>query len=451
MERTRRSVRTKKNSSDTAMELSLSWDITDPARPSKLKEVTEETESCGSAGSDSLYNMSLEGHQQSLPDTDGDSSSTKDKPEEPDFEKVPSLFGSYELPDPDRNSNASSTFSLVITDESNDEETSGSCPVSPGSSINSPSESSLYLVPKKPLHQPCKEHLSEFGGNNHLIDNDVRSVPSSNSVVSPCLSTNLTNSPCSDATPDRPKRKPVTLPRRKVDLIKSPAVDDTSIDIPYFTTDGLSRKQHPRRTVPKRSNSARMPASSVPNMILHKSDKEKPPVAPRRNPANTEDIQIPVPIPKPRRKRKERHTEPVDPVTSLSTFKSDFYENNVSWSAESSPIITRKVNEATDFKLLRPLSTYTGRVITTANSQTKIIPKSASNDELNIEHDPPLSPSLAPAIEMAPFEEDWQGRFMPEHKRRSKTLRNLSMMRCRSQLIEMIGKVTVNIGSILYI
>ena len=432
-----------------SLESSPSCDAVDPARPSQLEEVAEETVSSrsGSVGSDSLYDLSLEKHQDPSPD---ESPSTKNRQVETDFERVPSSPGSDILVDPDDNSNASSLFYLVITDdESNDEETTpDSCPVSPEANLDTSSESSLFSVSKKLLPQQ--------GKGQSLKHNDIIANSLSSNIVE--VETNSTlDSPCLNTTAGKPKRKPATLPRRKVDNETPSATSSPSTGILSFATDSPIRKHCPK-TMPKRSNSDGIPqVSSAPVMSPHKLDKEKPPVVPRKRSPSTEGVDTTTstsaPVPKPRRKRNTVYTAPERGISKLSTtnqrspelpktqfsvFKKDFYASNVSWSAENSPVMGRKVHsdERTNMQQhLRPLSTCSGQ-LTTRNS--KLIPKSASADYLKGEEGPLILPSATPAIEMAPFEEDWKERFT-HHKRRSKTLKHPGMMRVRSQLIEVKG------------
>jgi len=413
-----------------------------------------ETASCGSAGSDSLYDMSLEVHQQnSIPNPEDDSPFSKSKLDELDFEKVPNSLESDMLVDPDDDSNVSSTFNLVISDESNDEVgTSDSCPVSPDANLEDSSSESSFSVSKKSLPQQQEGQISKVNTSNHLIDNGLKSLPNtSNTEIKTSLYashvTRSLDSPHLDTAAEKPKRKPVTLPRRKSDIVISSAGNPSTCM--YSGTDDAFRK-HPKIT-PRRSNSEQ---AFAPNITFHKADKVKPPVIPRRT-SSTKlkdgDTSRSPPIPKPRvKKRKVRtvpatksssnegspelHTATTNAVTHLSTFKNDF----CSLSAQNSPVTTRKVFcDEINFKkqLLRPLSSYTDAIASPMNSRTQILPKSASNDELKDVKDPSVLPSAAPAIEMAPFEEDWQERFM-QHKRRSKTL---GKMRIRSQLIEVKG------------
>ena len=423
-------------------------DAVDLARPSQLEEVAEEvleTASSGSVGSDSLYDLSLEKFQDSAPDL-----SPSAKSRQVDFERVPSSLGSDMVGDHDDNSNTSSLFYLVISDESNDEETPDSCPVSPDANLDTSSESSLFSVSKKLLPQQEKGRLLKHDNDN---DNDImtKSLPSSN-IVEVETNSGTLDSPCLNT---KAGRKPATLPRRKVDNEASPTTSSSSTGIRSIATD---RKQCPK-TMPRRSNTDGVPqVSSTPAVTPHELDKEKPPVAPRKRSPSTEGVDTTTtsaPVPKPRRKKNTVHTvtegvkskpsgnlrspELPKAVTQFSVFKKDFYATNVSWSAENSPVMARKVhsNELTNMKQhLRPLSTCSGGLTTPRNSQ--VIPKSASIDCLKGEESPLILPSATPAIEMAPFEEDWKERFT-HHKRRSKTLKFPGMMRVRSQLIEVKG------------
>ena len=402
-----------------------------------------ETASSGSVGSDSLYDLSLEKYQDSASNL---SPSAKSKQIETDFERVPSSLGSDMLVDPDDNSNASSLFYLVISDESNDEETPDSCPVSPDANLDTSSESSLFSVSKKLLPQQRLLFKS-------IDDDDVmtKSLPSSNvvevetnsgSIDNRCLSTN-----------GKPKRKPATLPRT-VDNKTSLATSNSSTGIRPYATDSLIRKQCPK-TIPRRSNSDGVPqVLSAPVITSHQLNKEKPPVAPRKRSPSAEGVDMATPttapVPKPRRKRNTVHTptKPTDNQRSpelpkaVSIFKKDFYSGNVSWSAENSPVMTRRVHadEVINMKqCLRPLSTCSGGLTTPRDSQLmKLIPKSASSDYLKGDESSMVLPSATPAIEMAPFEEDWKERFT-HHKRRSKTMKFPGMMRVRSQLLEVKG------------
>lgn len=423
-----------------------------------------ETGSCGSAGSDSLYDMSLEKSQlDSVSDTASRPSSAKSKvvesdleKVETDFEKVPSSLGSDVIVDPDGNSNGSSLFNLVVTDESNDEG-SDSCPVSPDVNLDSSSGSSLFSVSKKPQAQQEKVNT-----DNHLIDNNAKSLPSSSVGVKTdtCLS-HTVGTPHVNTTAGGPERKPATLPRSKVDNVTPPATGSPSLRMPPFASDGPSRKVCPK-IMPRRSSSEGiLQVSSPPVLPYRKSDKEKPPVMPRKNSGNSEDVDRTAPIPKPRRKRNTVTNAPervvpkpssnqgspglqvnTKAVTQLSTFKKDFNDGgNISWSAENSPVMFRKVlpTELENMKqLLRPLSSYSGGLTPPMSSQRKIMPKSASTDQLKGEESLMMLPSANPAIEMAPFEEHWQERFMG-HNRRSKTMKYSGMMRIRSQLVEVKG------------
>lgn len=433
------------------MESPLSCDTGELARPSQLEEVAEEvleTASSGSVGSDSLYDLSLEKYHDSVP---GLSPSAKSKQIETDFERVPSSLGSDMLGDPDDNSNTSSLFYLDISDELNDEETPDSCPVSPDANLDTSSKSSsLFSVSKKFLSQ---QQLFKSNDDNDIL---TKSLPSSN-IVEVETNSGSIDSPCLNTNAEKPKRKPATLPRRTADNKTSSATSNLSTGMRPFATDGLIRKQCPK-TIPRRSNSDGITqVSSTPVITPHKVDKEKPPVAPRKRSPSAEGVDATTPttapVPKPRRKRNAVHTptKPSDNQGSpelpkaLSIFKKDFYSGNVSWSAENSPVMTRKVDpdEVTYMKQhLRPLSTCSGGLTTPRNSQLiKLIPKSASSDYLNGEENSVISPSATPAIEMAPFEEDWKERFT-HHKRRSKTLKFPGMMRVRSQLIEVKGTVS---------
>ena len=455
MERTR--TRRVKNASKS-LESSLTLDAAEAVKLSQLEEVNEETletKSCGSVGSDSLYDLSLEKLQDPMPDSASGSPSTKNKLVETDFEKVPSSLGSDMMVDPDGTSNASSLFNIVITDESNDEETD-SCPVSPDVYLDTSSESSLFSVSKKPLPQ---YEIVENG--SHKVDVAPNSPPGNTEFKTNSCGSHLKDSPCLNTTAKRPMKKPVTLPRRKADtLTLTPPITGSrpTIDLCTFSTDDPSKKEHPK-IKPKRSSSAGiLPVFSSPIIA---SDKDKPPVMPRKNlfSASTVEGTVP-PVPKPRRKRNTVHTASPDKVSTkppnsqrspelkvnatavshLATFKKGVNEVNISWSAENSPVMHKKVitTELNNIKqLLRPLSTYSGDLIIPVNSHSRLMPKSASTDHLTTEASPLALRSAMPAIQMAPFEEDWQERFMP-HKRRSKTMRH-SAMRVRSHLIEVTG------------
>ena len=408
-----------------------------------MEEVAEEvleTASSGSVGSDSLYDLSLEKYQDLSP-------SAKSKQIETDFERVPSSLGSDMVGDLDDNSNASSLFYLVVSDESNDEETPDSCPVSPDANLDTSSESSLFSVSKKLLPQ---QQL--FKSND---DNDMtKSLPSSNIVEVETNSSSIDSSSL-NTNAGKPKRKPATLPRRTADIKTSPATSNSSTGLRPFATDSLIRKQCPK-TMPRRSNSDGVPqTSSAPVITPHKVDKAKPPVTPRKRSPSTEGVDTATPttapVPKPRRKRNTVPTKPSDNQRSpelpkaVSVFKRDFYSGNVSWSAENSPVMTRKVHSDEPLYMkqyLRPLSTCSGGLTTPRNSQLmKLIPKSASSDYLNGGESSVILPSATPAIEMAPFEEDWKERFT-HHQRRSKTFKFPGMMRVRSQLIEVKGTMS---------
>ena len=429
--------------------------------PSQLEGVAEEvpeTASSGSVGSDSLYDLSLEKYQDSPPCKSPSTKSRQvdidSKKFETDFERVPSSLGSDVLVDLDGNSNASSLFYLVISDESNDEETADSCPVSPDMSLDTCNESSLFSLPKKPLPLPERKQLLKFDSDNDAI---TKSLPSS--TVEMIRSTS-SDGPCLNANAVKTKRKPTTLPRRLVDSVTSQATSSSSTGLPSIASDNLIRKQHPK-IMPKRSNSdGGIPkVVSAPMMTSHEVDKHKPLVTPRKRSPSGESVDTAnpsrPPVPKPRRNRTTIHTVPSKPsncqspvspfiakapTTPLSTFTKDFHATNVSWSAENSPAMPRKVHadEVTNIKQhLRPLSTCSS-LNTPVSSKMIKFPKSASTDYLKGEDGSLIMPSTGPAIEMAPFEGDWQERFM-QHKRRSKTMKYSGMMRVRSQLLEVKG------------
>lgn len=392
--------------------------------------------------------MSLEKFQDPVSDSASSSPSIKNKLVETDFEKVPSSLGSDVIADPDGYSNASSIFNLVITDESNDEETD-SCPVSPVVSLDTSSESSLFSVSRKPLTQ----HEKVENGSQQ-IDKAQNSLPGNIELeTNTCVSHSKDNA-CLNTTGERIKKKPATLPRRKADTVTLTPPAAGSHPTACATDDPI-RKQSPK-ILPKRSSSAGILQGSSYPVIA--SDKDKPPVAPRKNLFSASGTSPPVP--KPRRKRNTVHTaspgnvttkppssqrspelkKNITVVSQVSAFKGDENDGKISRSAENSPAMHRKVipTEMKNLKqLLRPLSSYTGDLATPTSSHSRIMPKSASTDQLKSEESPLTMRSAMPAIEMAPFEEDWQERFMP-HNRRSKTLRH-SGMRVRSHLIEIKG------------
>ena len=434
----------------------MSSDAVDSVKLTQLQGINEEaseTKSCGSAGSDSLYDLSLEKSQDPVSDSASSSPSTKNKLVETDFEKVPSSLGSDMIADPDGYSNASSSFNLlVISDESNDEETD-SCPVSPVVSLDTSSESSLFSVSKKPLAQ----HEKVENGSQQ-IDNAPKSLPGNIELETNTCVSHLKDDPCLNTTAKRFKKKPVTLPRRKVDTVTLTPLT-TGYRPTACATDGPSRKLSPRFMAKRSSSAGTLQVFSYPTIA---PDKDKPPVTPRKNLISTSGTSPPVP--KPRRKRNTVHTaspgkvatkppnnqrspelkENITVVSQLSAFKRDESDGKISRSAENSPAMPRKVipPELKNLKqLLRPMSSYTGDLATPTSSRSRNIPKSASTDQLRGEESALTLRPAMPAIEMAPFEENWQERFM-QHNRRSKTLR-LSGMRVRSHLIEIKGTTSL--------
>jgi len=440
-------TRTKRNKTDTSNDptkdllLCDSMEIEKPITMERLEKEEESPghESCGSAGSDSLYDLSLETIQHHvIPNP----KAMENSQIEPDFEKVPtSLGGDSQISQSDSNASSLVFKNLIVdTDDSNDD--ADSSPVSPKIIFNNSDsnlETNLYLKQAVPLQRNLSPKVDDY----HQTENLMIS-----SASSPCLKANT----------DQPKkRKPVTLPRKRSLKLTAATtgVDSDSVDSPLFSRD-ISRNNHPQ-TMPRKiyQHVTENGALSKPKIV-----KEKPPIIPRKSSGTLEGLgDAELPVPKPRVKKlqklnsikkpsldKETSKDVVDQadaITLLPTDKLNTNEASVSThSPKGSPLIERKalsVGAIRKHQLLRPMSSCS--VDARLPTRSSLITKSVSSEELNDEEK--LTLTVAPAIEMAPFEgdESFRDRFVKK-SRRSKTLKattRLSEMRKRSQLIEVKG------------
>ena len=429
-------------SNDPTKDLSLcdSIEIEKPIKGHE-KEESPGHESCGSAGSDSLYDLSLETFQHHvIPSPKAMDNSQL----ELDFEKVPtSLGGDSQISQSDSNASSLVFKNLIVdTDDSNDELDADSSPVSPKTIFNNSDsnlETNLYLKQAVPLQRNLSPKVDDY----HQTENLMIS-----SASSPCLNAN---------TGQPKKRKPVTLPRKQSLKLTAATtgVDSDSVNSPLFSRD-IPRNYRPQ-TVPRKiyRHVTENGALSRPKIV-----KEKPPIIPRKSSETFVGLgNAELPVPKPRVKKQQKLNsikkpspdketskdvvDLADAITPLPTAKPNTNEAGVSThSPKGSPFIERKalsVGAIRKHQLLRPMSSCSVDARLTARSS--LITKSVSSEELNDEEK--LTLTIAPAIEMAPFEgeESFRDRFV-EKSRRSKTLKattRLSEMRSRSQLIEVKG------------
>jgi len=426
-------TRSKRNKND-AIPHGLTKDpaMLDSLEIGKSITITEEEspghESCESAGSDSLYDLSLETFRQHvIPNPHKDTIEEELDPE-PDFEKVPDSLGEESLMSQSDSNASSLVFNRLIvdTDDSNDEVDAESNPVSPTITLNN-YESSLkaksFPTSNKPVpsQRSCLPKVDDL----HQTEN-----PMTSSSSSPCLS---------DHT-KKPKRKPITLPRNKSLRIKATTYSSDSIDSPVLSRD-ISRKNRPQ-TVPRKWYRH----VSENGALSSSKPEEKPVIIPRKSSGTLQDLEdAEPPVPKPRIKKQrksfkssvedsERFDDLVDTITSLPNTN-----ESGTLTPGSSLLIERKAHSIGTIRkhqLLRPMSSCS--VDTRLPPNSSIFHKSVSSEELNDKDKSDLTLAIAPAIEMAPFEDDGDLRdHFIEKNRRSKTTSRI--MRNRSQLIEVKG------------
>ncbi|XP_065919668.1 uncharacterized protein [Dysidea avara] len=453
LERTR-TKRTKGDASNNPAKDPSILDSLEIGKPITMKGLAEEEspghESCESAGSDSLYDLSLETvrhHVIPNPLEDAYKGELDNEQLEPDFEKVPdSLGGDSQISQSDSNASSLVFNQLIVdTDDSNDEVDIDASPTSILNNFDNNLETNLFLSSNKPV--PSQRNPSPKVDNDHY------------QTENPMISSS--RSPCLHHAADRRKRKPVTLPRNKSLRLTAATTgeDSDSIDSPLFSSD-ISRKNRPQ-TMPRNMYKHVAENGVLASSAKPKIFKEKPPIIPRKSSGTLEDLEdAKPPIPKPRLKKtkklnsirkptldKEHSEDTVDTVSLLPaviTLNSNKADTPPTRSPGNSPLIERKaysVGAVRNHQLLRPMSSCSVDARLSPNpSLVSNIAKSVSSEELNDEEKSDLTLAIAPAIEMAPFEgdENFRDRFK-EKKRRSKTLKattRLSEMRSRSQLIE---------------